>query len=364
MTAQRSWQRLKGHPLFLTAIVLLAVLILLRILAPTAIQWYLNKRVLNDIGDYTGHVADVDLALIRGAYGIEDLVIRQKSGNANEPFIQLARADVSLSWRALLDGEISVDAHLLRPQINILDAHSDEQKQTGEGGDWRKTLEEALPLTLNELTIEQGEVTFKNLESEPKVNLRADEISLTLTNLTNVQDKDGERVAKAQASARLFGESPFEAEAQFDPFDYNDFAFAAEARNVYLNHINDFSKVYGNIDFASGNGDVFVEVKAENKELSGYIKPLFENVEVLSWRQDVERQEDSPLEVLWEGAVDLVESLFTNRSTEKLATQVNISGDLNSTEIDSWGAVWSLVKNAFVDALESRFNKLTPLTKE
>lgn len=363
MSVTHYWATLIRRPVVFAVIALLALIIAARLLAPTVIEWYLNNKVLDDMGDYTGHVADVDIALLRGAYRLEEIVIHKQSGDPKKPFFYLPRGDISLSWKSLLSGKLSADVRLIRPQLNILDAESEEDRQTGEGGDWRAAVDQALPMTLNRLVVEQGEVNFQNLESDPKVDLSADNVELTLANLTNVKDEKGERIATAHLSARLFEQSTLMAEARFDPFDYNDFDFATEAKDIRLTRINDFSKAYGNIDFASGHGDIFVELKAQDKKLNGYIKPLFEDVQILNWRQDVENQSDNPLEVLWEGVAEFVESIFTNRETEKLATQIDIEGDLNDTEIDSWGATWNVVKNAFVDALDAQFNQLTPLTE-
>ena len=54
------------------------VLLLLRALLPIAIQRYVN-RVLDRNEHYGGHAGDVDVALIRGAYTIESVVIRKRN---------------------------------------------------------------------------------------------------------------------------------------------------------------------------------------------------------------------------------------------------------------------------------------------
>lgn len=345
--------------------VLVGVLLLIVIaqwLAPWLAQRYLNQNVLNDMGDYTGYVEDVDLRLLAGDGVLENLTIWRKGGNSDIPFVHVDRSQVSLSWRALVKGEISAEVLVQSPQINFLDAAREEDEQTGKGTNWMQVIDELFPIMLHEVRITDGAVSFQNLDTEPKVDLRASDINLLVTNLTNVEDEQGQRVASADLSATLLGQSPISAEAEFDPFQFDDFTFASEARDLKLASFNDFAKAYANLDFAGGEGQLFVELEATDGQLTGYIKPLFEDINVVSWEQDVEQQGDNPLELIWEGISGFVQTLMTNPSTDKFATQIDIEGSLKDAQIDSWEAAIRVVKNAFVDAIEARFENLTPLT--
>lgn len=57
----------------------LAVLIAARIALPIVLQKQINQR-LQKIPDYHGHVEDVDVSLLRGAYSMNGIVIRKLSG--------------------------------------------------------------------------------------------------------------------------------------------------------------------------------------------------------------------------------------------------------------------------------------------
>jgi hypothetical protein len=61
----------------------LLILVLLVLTAQLALPWlirdYLNDK-LADMGDYRGHIGDIDLAWWRGAYRINELTIVQVRG--------------------------------------------------------------------------------------------------------------------------------------------------------------------------------------------------------------------------------------------------------------------------------------------
>ena len=62
----------------ITLTVIIVGLIVFRLLLPTIVKNYLNKT-LADMGEYSGHVNDVDIWLIRGAYVINGLEINSVS---------------------------------------------------------------------------------------------------------------------------------------------------------------------------------------------------------------------------------------------------------------------------------------------
>ena len=58
------------------------------------------------MGDYRGHIGDIDLAWWRGAYRINDLRIVKTSGDVPIPLLEAPLIDISVSgpplWRCLL----------------------------------------------------------------------------------------------------------------------------------------------------------------------------------------------------------------------------------------------------------------------
>ncbi len=343
------------------AIAVVALLVALRAAAPFAIEYALNERLLPDLGDYSGSVEDIDLALWRVAFRIEGLRVEKAVGKDQVDFVIAPVIDVSMSRRALMHGAIRAKAFLDRLEVNFVDAEKPQDRQSGRGLDWQILPEDFLKFTLEELEVRQAQIAFRNFTSNPPVNLQATEIDLLATNLTNVADKEGKRVADAAVTANLFGGSPLAFKARFDPFDFKSFLFAGNIAIEDLVRINNFAQAYGNLDFKSGSGEIVVELEADKGKLSGYIKPLFENVQIADWEQDVERQNDNPLRLIWESVTGVVNNIFTNPQSDKFATRIEISGDISNTEINTWSAVFGIVRNAFVEAVNNNFDQITPL---
>lgn len=112
-------------PIVIVAVVV--ALVALRVALPGLARDYLNGQ-LADMGDYRGHIEDVDIHLWRGAYAIDGLDIVKTSGQVPVPFVRVETLDLSVSWRALWNGAIVAEAEFLRPELNFVDA---EQAQNG-----------------------------------------------------------------------------------------------------------------------------------------------------------------------------------------------------------------------------------------
>jgi hypothetical protein len=74
------------------------LLILLHLALPHLVRNYLNEK-MPDMGDYTGHVEDVDLAWWRGAYRVEGLLIEKKDKRVQAPLLKAPAIEIAISWR-------------------------------------------------------------------------------------------------------------------------------------------------------------------------------------------------------------------------------------------------------------------------
>jgi hypothetical protein len=340
----------------------LVLLVALRAGAPYAIEYYANERFLNNLGDYSGRVEDVDLALWRGAFRVEQLRIRKATGKQQVDFLYIPVTEASISRRALLNGAIRMEAVIDQPEINFVDAEKPEDEQYGKGFNWQVIPEDFFKFALERVEIRRGTAAFRNFTSKPPVNIQAKNIDLVATNLSNIEEKTGELVATANVSADLFNESPLTAKAEFNPLNLQTFIFAGEADIKDITKVNDFAKAYANLDFKRGEGEVVMELKAENGQLTGYLKPMLGNLEIADWQQDVVEQEDNPLRVAWEGIAGFVSALVSNQETDALATRVEITGDIpEGASVDVWQAVVGILRNAVAEAIDTNFDHLTPL---
>lgn len=349
----------KRYRLPLWILLSLALLLLIVHLAlPYLVLNYLNDK-LADMGEYKGHVEDVDLAWWRGAYRADGLVIEKKNEQVQAPLFTAPSIDIGVSWRALwYDRALVGEVILELPQLNFVDGEEADDSQTGEGVDWRERLEELTPFTLNELRVVDGQLSFRNFESDPQVHVYASAINASLYNLTNTKDREQGRVATFEGTASFLNHAPMEATARFDPYsNWENFELDLRVTGVDLTKLNDFSNAYGSFDFAAGTGDLVVEVEANDSQLDGYIKPLLHNVDVFNFEQDVENEDEGFFRGIWEAVVGGGQEVLQNQRKEQFATRIELSGSTKNTDVSPFQAFVAILRNAFIEAFSARFER-------
>ena len=343
---------------FLVVAVLALLLIILHLLLPWLVREYLNDQ-LADMGDYRGHVEDVDLTWWKGAYRINGLEITKTEGEAQVPFLDVPSMDISVRMRALWQEGIligEVDIH--QPELNFVDGDTEQQKQTGDGVDWRAQLEDMVPVQLNEVRIHQGTVSFRNFSSDPPVNISASEVQLSIRNLTNAPDAQGQRSASMAGTANFLGHAAVEASAHFDPLGRVDDAdLQLRMLGLDLTRINDFASAYGKFDFRAGEGDLTMELEVRERQLDGYVKPLMRDVDVFDMEQDIRNEDKGFFRGLWEAIVHGGQEVLQNQRKDQFATRIELSGSLDDTDMSAFQAFIAILRNAFVEAFTPRFER-------
>lgn len=341
---------------------LVALLISLHTALPYLVRNYLNEK-LADMGDYQGQITDVDLALWRGAYKINRLKIVKVDGKVPVPFVNAPLIDLSVSWHSLwYDHAVVAEVQFINPEVNFVDGGANKQSsQTGQGTDWRAQLGKLLPITLNEVRISDGKISFRNFNSNPPVNINATKVDASLYNLTNVVDTKGRRDARFEGKALLLGHAPLETTATFDPLsNFEDFEFRLRARDIELKRMNDFAAAYGKFDFNAGHGDVVIEAEANKGRLTGYIKPLLRDVDVFNWQQDVENKDKGLFRSIWEALVGGTETVLKNQGKNQFATKVELNGSVHQQDSSAFQAFLQSLRNGFIQAFNAQYERPKP----
>lgn len=340
-----------------------ALLIALRLALPYLVRHVLNQR-MDHMGGYHGHVADVDLSLWRGAYSLTGVDVVKVSGKVPVPLLRTPRMEIMLSWHDLMHGAIRARVTFRRPQINFVDGRGSSDTQAGRGVDWRRALQHLVPIRLDEVDVVDGTVTFRNFISHPRVDLRATAVNAVIDNLTNADRSKGARVARFHVHAHLLGKASLMARARFDPLGrLRNFRFSLRVLHIDLTRINSLARAYAGLDFEGGSGDFVMQLNARHGQLEGYAKPLFHDMKIFSWKQDVEHEHDNPLRAAWEALVQGLTSLFKNHARNQFATRVPISGRIDDKHLGTFRAILNVLHNAFVKAYTPQLEHLEPAPK-
>ncbi|MDP4174015.1 MAG: DUF748 domain-containing protein [Bacteroidota bacterium] len=348
-----------GKTTFIILIILVVLLVALRIALPYIAKSHINKMLANTPG-YRGHVEDVDISLLRGAYALNDIVIKKATGKIPVPFFEADRLELSLQWSELFHGAIVGKIFLDHPQVNFVQGPTPRQSQTKVDKEtWQEAVQKLMPLKINRFEINDGEIHFRNFHSDPKVNVYIQELNLVATNLTNSRKISKTLAATLDVTGLALKSGRFHVRADIDPYETKPtFKMTLEMKGLQLVSLNDFLRAYGKFDVHKGTFSLYSEVAASKGKFDGYAKPLLKDVEVVKWKEDIKKPF---FKFLWKTVVGAVKDIFTNAPKDQVATRIPISGRLDNPDIGIWTTIWELIKNAFIQALMPGLDKTVNL---
>ncbi len=338
---------------------ILVLLIAIRIALSPVVKWYLNTKVLADMGAYTGRVYDVDIALIRGAYAIDSLVIEKVGGEMEEPFVVLPRTDLSVEWKSLFDGAIVGEIETTNPVINFAFSSDSTQSQTGTETDWTEVVKDLMPIRINRVAVNNGRIKLVGLDEASKTDLSLKAFNLEMTNLQNVLNGDevlpSDIIASAEApdySGRFHMTAQANVLRQIPNFDYN-----AKFEGIDMTSLNPMVKHYSGMDFEKGVLNVYSEMAMRDGTYEGYFKPLAEDMTIFRLDEDDPKGDKRSVgefikELFVEGASEIVE----NQRKQLFATRVPISGTIENSRTDIWTTIISLFSNAYIQAFQAQLD--------
>lgn len=207
-------------------------------------------------------------------------------------------------------------------------------------------------LKAREVALTNSELKFLNEAANPHYRLVISDANMRATNLSNHLSAGP---AKFQFSGKLMGSGDATLSGVLRPEHQGpDFDFDLASRDTDLTSLNDLLRAYGKFDVASGKVSVFSQVTVKDHYVNGYVKPLFTDVKVYSRQKDAKKP---ILHQAYELVIGGAAKLLKNRSTQRVATKVDISGPVNTPNVDPWQAIGQFLANAFVNAIVPGFDR-------
>ncbi len=349
----------KKYVIFLAIVVFLVAL---RLALEPIVEHYVNTS-LDDIEGYSGSISDVDINLYRGAYQINGLQLFVTDNDVQEPLLSIDTMDLSVHWKSLLEGSVVGEVILTNPVVNFVvayDSSDTTQDQTGEDVAWQEQLKNYMPLTVNRFEIKQGNITYRDPTMDPSVDARIQQLDLVATNISNVEDTSY-LPASLEATAVTIGGGEMDLDMQIDflreiPNLRADF----KLNHVDLTQLNDFIQAYANFDVQKGSFTLVSELAIDSSQISGYVKPFFENLDVFDFKEDVVKDKGFFGKV-WEAFVGVGAEVLENQPRDAIATKVPIQGSLDNPDPNVSVTVFNVLRNAFVNAIEKEFDRQASL---
>ncbi|WPP48172.1 DUF748 domain-containing protein [Catalinimonas niigatensis] len=344
--------------LWITLAIILGIFLALHFLLEPLVERFVNKK-LSNLEEYTGQIEDVDIHLYRGAYRIKNLNIRKIEGDTEKPFVEIDTIDLSVEWNAIFKGEIVGDVVISRPVVNFVATKEipNDEEQSGEEVNWTEQLQELMPLTINRFEIREGNITYSDPSTDPKVEAYLENLDLLLENISNVEDSTVALPSSLKATATTLGGGNIDLNMKMNLLnEIPEFTSSLELSDLDLTALNELFEAYANFDVQNGTFAMISEITVEDQQIGGYIKPFFENLDVFSFEEDVvEEEEKGFFGKIWEALVGAGSEVLENQPRDRVATEVPIQGSLDQPDVDVSVTVWNVFRNAFVEAIQKEF---------
>jgi len=325
------------------------MVIVARLLLPVVVLYYANKK-LASMNGYYGHVKDIDIALLRGAYQLDTIYLNKVDtiSQKQTPFFSATTVDLSIEWKALFSGsivgEFVVDSPVLiftREKVELSTLERDSSY-------FKKLKDDFMPLRVNRLEVKNGNIRYRDNGSKPTVDIAMTNTFLIAENLRNAYDSSVLLPAKVAAQGSIYDGS-IELNIRFNPLSVDPaFDMNASWKNTDLVQLNDFFQAYADLDVNNGTFGMYAEAAGKNGNFAGYVKPLIKDLDILG----KEDRDDNLLQQIWEALVGAAGQVFKNQEHDQVATKVPLAGKLENPDTNVWFAIATILRNAFIQALQ------------
>lgn len=331
--------------------ILLAIIVLLvgiRISLPYFLKSWANSK-LENMGQYSGQIEDVDLHLYRGAYKVKNFVIHKTTNDIDTPFVYCPMTDLSIEWKSLLKGKIVGVVEMDSLDLNFFLSDDENKTQTGASEDWVQIAEDITPIDINKLSVRNSNISYAFTARGMEQRADLSDVNLIIENIRNVVN-DGDSLPsdiKFTAFEKNFGGSvTLTAEAdfmrEFPNFDYN-----AEMVNMELTSLNPLFRHYTKMDFERGVIDLFSEMAVRDEKVQGYFKPIIEDAVIFRLHEE----DRSFFSGVKEFFAEIGQEILENPSKGTTATKLEYKGTITEMKTNYWTSLVVALRNAYWEAL-------------
>lgn len=190
---------------------------------------------------------------------------------------------------------------------------------------------------------------FVNKSTSPEYRVFMTDVNAELDNFSNRLKDLNEGDAVAKVTGQFMGSGRTVAAGRFERENPNP-AFDLDVRIVKtdLKSFNEVLRAYGDVDVSKGAFSFFSQLGVKDGQITGYVKPIFGNVEVYDPKQD---EDKAMTRKVYEAVVGGVVELLKNPKREQVAAEADLSGPVKNPKADTWQVVGTLIQNAFFKAI-------------
>ena len=184
----------------------------------------------------------------------------------------------------------------------------------------------AVDISVGEFDITHSSFSFTDKTTDPNYRLFFSDADIALKNLSNHQQQG---TADLTLRGKFMGSGDTNVSGNFLASQHGPaFNLNVAIQNTDLPSMNDILRAYGRFDVAAGKFSVFSEVGIKDGDISGYVKPMFTNLEVYNYQKD---KDTGVLHQAKELVIGGASHLFKNRSTQQVATEGRPEGQTHGS---------------------------------
>jgi hypothetical protein len=205
---------------------------------------------------------------------------------------------------------------------------------------------------LKQIDLTNSRLNFKDEGAKPPYTLYVSDMNLAVTNFSNHRSNGLSNIdmtGKFMGSGAMHLWGNFLASGTGPQFLVNVAIFRTD-----LPSLNPLLRAQGKVEVAHGYFTLYSQLGVKNGQMSGYVKPLFSDLQVYGHEQEKNK---GLLHKAKEAVLDVAAEIFKNRRTQKVATVVNLSGSLKNPNVSTWQAFVEVVRNAFIRAILPGFDR-------
>ncbi len=339
---------------FVIPLILILILVAGRIYLPYYVRDKLNET-LATIPGYYGQVDDVGISLWRGAYQINGLFLdKVDTSDKKSPFLNFPATDISIQWRALLDGRVVSEITMTNPEVTyVFEDHVAEDGSLDEPSTevWTAVLTDLVPLEINRFEVAQGTLKFVALYAEPNIDLFMNDVNLVANNLQNTIQSERVLPSDFEANATTIGNGRFEANGKINLIkEIPDMNLEMSLEDADVTALNDITLHFAGIDFESGTFELFSELAIADSYMKGYFKPFFIDTKIVDgW----DKEDSNIFKKMYESFVGVFKFLLKNQGNDTLATRIPIEGPLDNSQVGVWSSVFNIFGNGWFGAFDN-----------
>jgi hypothetical protein len=207
-------------------------------------------------------------------------------------------------------------------------------------------------IEVNAFEIRNSRLSYKNEDSDPRYVLFIDDANLAVRHFSNHAEHGPSRL---DLTGKFMGSGATHVDGTFVAGGAGpEFACRIEIVKTQLTALNPLLRAEGRIDVSLGTLSVYAQVRVKNNRISGYVKPLFADLEIYNPEKDKNK---SVLQKAKSIVVGAAAHLLKNQKTQKVASDIDISGSLSKPDVSTWQAIIEVVRNAFIRAILPGFDR-------